>query len=125
MAFGWKSARSTISALPVSSLVQSERYAQINDVNYRKQLDELASKMTFLEGEDIANPILFALKLPERMDVAEVFVLPSEQGLVNLQARRALGMASELCIGLFVSYYLDNLRRPAQFSAEEGDITVD
>jgi len=60
--------------------VKSELYDQISDVNYRKQMDDLAASMTYLEGSDIADTILFALKAPARMDVAELFVLPTEQG---------------------------------------------
>lgn len=60
--------------------VKSELYDHITDANYRKQMDDLASKMTFLEGDDIADTVLFALAAPERMDVAELFVLPTEQG---------------------------------------------
>lgn len=60
--------------------VKSELYDQISDANYRKQMDDLAASMTYLEGEDIADTILFALRAPERMDVAELFVLPTEQG---------------------------------------------
>lgn len=60
--------------------VKSELYNQISDVNYRKQMDDLAASMTFLEGTDIADTILFALNSPARMDVAELFVLPTEQG---------------------------------------------
>ncbi|HEV2505654.1 MAG TPA: SDR family oxidoreductase [Mesorhizobium sp.] len=60
--------------------VKSELYDHITDANYRKQMEDLASRMTFLEGEDIADTILFALKSPARMDVAELFVLPTEQG---------------------------------------------
>lgn len=60
--------------------VKSELYEQITDATYRKQMDDLAASMTYLEGEDIADTILFALKSPSRMDVAEVFVLPTEQG---------------------------------------------
>lgn len=60
--------------------VKSELYEQITDIEYRKQMDDLAASMTFLEGEDIAESILFALKAPARMDVAELFVLPTEQG---------------------------------------------
>lgn len=60
--------------------VKSELYDHISDANYRRQMDDLASKMTFLEGEDIADTILFALRSPARMDVAELFVLPTEQG---------------------------------------------
>ncbi|WP_197434911.1 SDR family oxidoreductase [Agrobacterium vitis] len=60
--------------------VKSELYEQISDANYRKQMDDLAASMTYLEGTDIADTILFALQAPERMDVAELFVLPTEQG---------------------------------------------
>lgn len=60
--------------------VKSELYDQITDPTYSKQMDDLAASMTFLEGEDIADTILFALKSPPRMDVAELFVLPTEQG---------------------------------------------
>lgn len=60
--------------------VKSELYEQITDANYRKQMNDLEKSMTFLEGEDIAETILFALKAPDRMDVAELFVMPTEQG---------------------------------------------
>lgn len=60
--------------------VKSELYEQITDASYRKQMDDLAASMTYLEGDDIADTILFALKAPSRMDVAELFVLPTEQG---------------------------------------------
>lgn len=60
--------------------VKSELYEQITDASYRKQMDDLAASMTYLEGDDIADTILFALKAPSQMDVAELFVLPTEQG---------------------------------------------
>ncbi|GAB0120155.1 SDR family oxidoreductase [Acidisoma sp. 7E03] len=60
--------------------VKSELYNQITDESYRQQMDDLARRMTFLEGEDIADTILFALNAPKHMDVAELFVLPTEQG---------------------------------------------
>ncbi|WP_370640128.1 SDR family oxidoreductase [Aurantimonas sp. HBX-1] len=60
--------------------VRSELYDHITDANYRQQMDDLAATMTFLEGEDIADTILFALRSPARMDVAELFVMPTEQG---------------------------------------------
>lgn len=60
--------------------VKSELYDQITDESYRQQMDDLARRMTFLEGEDIADTILFALNAPKHMDVAELFVLPTEQG---------------------------------------------
>lgn len=60
--------------------VKSELYDQITDESYRQQMDDLARRMIFLEGEDIADTILFALNAPKHMDVAELFVLPTEQG---------------------------------------------
>jgi NADP-dependent 3-hydroxy acid dehydrogenase YdfG len=60
--------------------VKSELYDQITDANYRKQMDDLAASMTYLEATDIADTILFALESPARMDVAELFVLPTDQG---------------------------------------------
>ncbi|MCB8878199.1 SDR family oxidoreductase [Acidisoma silvae] len=60
--------------------VRSELYDQITDPTYRQQMDDLAKRMTFLEGGDIADTILFALNAPKHMDVAELFVLPTEQG---------------------------------------------
>jgi NADP-dependent 3-hydroxy acid dehydrogenase YdfG len=43
-------------------------------------MDDLAASMTYLEATDIADTILFALESPARMDVAELFVLPTDQG---------------------------------------------
>jgi len=60
--------------------VKSELYDQISDPGFRKQMDDLAASMTYLEGEDIAEAILFALRAPERMDVSEMFIMPTEQG---------------------------------------------
>lgn len=60
--------------------VKSELYDHITDPDYRKQMDDLAASMTYLEGKDIAETILFALKSPARMDVSELFVMPTEQG---------------------------------------------
>jgi NADP-dependent 3-hydroxy acid dehydrogenase YdfG len=60
--------------------VKSELYGQITDATYRQQMEDLAKRMTYLEGEDIADTILFALNAPKHMDVAEVFVMPTEQG---------------------------------------------
>ena len=35
--------------------------------------------MEFLKASDIANTILFALQAPDHMNVAEAFVLPTQQ----------------------------------------------
>lgn len=60
--------------------VATELYDQITDAGYRQQMDDLAKQMTFLQGADIAETILFALQVPAHVNVAELFVLPVEQG---------------------------------------------
>ncbi|MGQ3215915.1 MAG: SDR family oxidoreductase [Shinella sp.] len=60
--------------------VATELYDQITDPGYRQQMDDLAKQMTFLQGVDIAETILFAAQAPAHVNVAELFVLPVEQG---------------------------------------------
>jgi NADP-dependent 3-hydroxy acid dehydrogenase YdfG len=60
--------------------VATELYEHITDPGYRQQMDELAGQMTFLQGEDIGDTIVFAAQAPAHVDVAELFVLPTEQG---------------------------------------------
>jgi len=60
--------------------VATELYDQITDPGYRQQMDELASQMTFLQGGDIGDTIVFAAQAPAHVNVAELFVLPVEQG---------------------------------------------
>ncbi|OCC03702.1 oxidoreductase [Labrys sp. WJW] len=60
--------------------VATELYDQITDPGYRQQMDDLTKQMTFLKGEDIAETILFATRAPAHVNVAELFVLPIEQG---------------------------------------------
>ncbi|CCE99970.1 SDR family oxidoreductase [Sinorhizobium fredii] len=60
--------------------VATELYDHITDPGYRQQMDDLASQMTFLQGSDIADTIVFAAQAPSHVDVAELFVLPVEQG---------------------------------------------
>ncbi|GGB30680.1 oxidoreductase [Tistrella bauzanensis] len=60
--------------------VATELYDQITDPGYRQQMDDLARQMTFLQSADIADTILFALQAPGHVNVAELFVLPTEQG---------------------------------------------
>ncbi len=60
--------------------VATELYDHITDPDYRQQMDDLAGQMTFLQGEDIGDTIVFAAQAPAHVDVAELFVLPVEQG---------------------------------------------
>jgi NADP-dependent 3-hydroxy acid dehydrogenase YdfG len=60
--------------------VATELYSHITDPNYRQQMEDLSRQMTFLQGEDIGDMIVFAAQAPAHVDVAELFVLPVEQG---------------------------------------------
>ncbi|MBZ9792039.1 SDR family oxidoreductase [Rhizobium sp. 3T7] len=60
--------------------VATELYDHITDPGYIKQMDDLAKQMTFLQGADIGDTIVFAALAPAHVDVAELFVLPVEQG---------------------------------------------
>ncbi|MFG1425982.1 SDR family oxidoreductase [Roseixanthobacter glucoisosaccharinicivorans] len=60
--------------------VATELYDQITDPGYRQQMEDLTKQMTFLQGADIADTILFALQAPTHVNVAELFVLPIDQG---------------------------------------------
>lgn len=59
--------------------VESELFEHISDAKYREQMEQLKTQMSFLRAEDIADTVLFALKAPAHVNVAEVFVLPTNQ----------------------------------------------
>ncbi|EJJ28669.1 SDR family oxidoreductase [Rhizobium sp. CF142] len=59
--------------------VETELYDQISDPAARQQMEELKTQMEFLKAEDIAETVLFALQSPRHMDIAEVFVMPTQQ----------------------------------------------
>ncbi|MBY5831115.1 SDR family oxidoreductase [Rhizobium ruizarguesonis] len=60
--------------------VATELYDHITEPGYIKQMDDLAKQMTFLQGADIGDTIVFAAQAPSHVNVAELFVLPVEQG---------------------------------------------
>lgn len=59
--------------------VESELFEHISDENYRAQMEQLKEQMTFLKADDIADSILYALQAPDHVDVAELFIMPTEQ----------------------------------------------
>lgn len=59
--------------------VDTELFEQISDGGYREQMEGLRSQMSFLKADDIADTILFALRAPDHVNVAELFVLPTDQ----------------------------------------------
>lgn len=60
--------------------VATELYDHISDKKYRQDMADLEKQMTFLSGEDIANSVIYALQQPDHLNVAEIFILPTEQG---------------------------------------------
>lgn len=60
--------------------VATELYDHITEPGYIKQMDDLAKQMAFLQGADIGDTIVFAAQAPAHVNVAELFVLPVEQG---------------------------------------------
>ncbi len=59
--------------------VESELFEHISDEGYRAQMEGLKAQMTFLKADDVADTILYALRAPAHVDVAELFVLPTQQ----------------------------------------------
>ncbi|MDP2698317.1 SDR family oxidoreductase [Thalassospira sp.] len=59
--------------------VETELFEQITDENYASQMEGLKEQMTFLKADDIADTVLFALQAPAHVNVAEIFVLPTQQ----------------------------------------------
>ncbi len=50
----------------------------ITDEDIKAEMKEM-QKMTFLEAEDIANAIYYALEQPARANVNDVYIMPTEQ----------------------------------------------
>jgi NADP-dependent 3-hydroxy acid dehydrogenase YdfG len=59
--------------------VESELFEHITDENYRAQMEQLREQMKFMKSEDIADSIIYALQAPDHVDVAELFIMPTEQ----------------------------------------------
>ena len=59
--------------------VESELFEHITDENYRAQMEELKERMKFLKADDIADSIVYALRAPDHVDVAELFIMPTAQ----------------------------------------------
>jgi len=59
--------------------VDTELFEHITDEGYRQQMEGLRSQMTFLSAGEIADTVLFAVQSPSHVNVAELFVLPTNQ----------------------------------------------
>jgi NADP-dependent 3-hydroxy acid dehydrogenase YdfG len=60
--------------------VETELYDHITDQKYVQAMADLHTQMTFLSPEDVARTIVFAVTQPAHVNVAEIFVLPTQQG---------------------------------------------
>ena len=59
--------------------VDTELFEHVTDKGYRDQMEGLRDQMAFLKADDIADTLLFALQAPDYVNVAELFVLPTDQ----------------------------------------------
>lgn len=58
--------------------VDTELLETITDKDIKEQLSEM-KKMTRLEAEDIADAIYYALSQPQRVNINDVYIMPTEQ----------------------------------------------
>lgn len=59
--------------------VESELFEHVSDAGYRAQMEGLKKQMTFMTADDIGDAVLYALQAPARVDVAEIFIMPTSQ----------------------------------------------
>ena len=60
-------------------MVATELREHITDEQARKSSEEMASAMTQLESQDIADAILYAVTRPDHVSINEVLIRPTEQ----------------------------------------------
>jgi NADP-dependent 3-hydroxy acid dehydrogenase YdfG len=76
----WKSHPSTIRFTCIQpGAVDTELFEHISDSGYRQQVEGLRDQMTFLSAAEVADSVLFAVQSPRHVNVAELFVLPTNQ----------------------------------------------
>jgi len=59
--------------------VATELTNHITDASAKKNIEDFVQGMTPLESEDIAAAILYAVTQPDRVDVNEILIRPTEQ----------------------------------------------
>jgi len=59
--------------------VATELYEQTTDAAHRQMLEDFGKQITMLKASDIADAVVFAVQAPAHVNVAELFVLPTEQ----------------------------------------------
>ncbi|MFC5460047.1 SDR family oxidoreductase [Massilia niabensis] len=59
--------------------VETELFEHVSDKGYREQMEGLKDQMTFLKAEDIGDAVVYALQAPGHVDIAELFIMPTNQ----------------------------------------------
>ncbi|QMW02806.1 SDR family oxidoreductase [Spirosoma foliorum] len=59
--------------------VATELQQHTTDEKYQASMQESRNQMTFLTPDNIANSMVYALEAPDHVDVAELFILPTDQ----------------------------------------------
>lgn len=59
--------------------VESELFEHVSDTGYREQMEGLKQQMTFLKAEDIGDALVYALRAPSHVNIAELFIMPTNQ----------------------------------------------
>jgi NADP-dependent 3-hydroxy acid dehydrogenase YdfG len=59
--------------------VDTELFEHVSDQGYRDQMEGLKDQMTFLKAEDIGDAVVYALQAPGHVDIAELFIMPTNQ----------------------------------------------
>ena len=60
--------------------VATELTEHITDSKAKKEIQEFVKAMTPLESEDIAEAVLYAVTQPQRVNVNEILIRPTDQG---------------------------------------------
>ncbi|OON64065.1 oxidoreductase [Massilia sp. KIM] len=59
--------------------VETELFEHVSDQGYRAQMEGLKDQMTFLKAEDIGDAVVYAVQAPPHVDIAELFIMPTNQ----------------------------------------------
>ena len=59
--------------------VETELFEHVSDQGYRAQMEGLKDQVSFLQAEDIGDAIVYALQAPAHVDLAELFIMPTNQ----------------------------------------------
>jgi NADP-dependent 3-hydroxy acid dehydrogenase YdfG len=59
--------------------VESELFEHVSDEGYRQQMEGLKEQIAFLKSEDIGDAVVYALQAPAHVDLAELFIMPTNQ----------------------------------------------